>query len=499
MEVIVITALSTFNRHAYGAYPAFAANKNKAYTSNTYFTPKFQNTGDVFIKSKNISFGSSEYNRQDAEKLIDDIVNQRTSTKTRGYQGEFFKLGENYGIKSINPLDKASPFADLQGINNAREYYVLNVIKNIDPEIATKPVDLIKKDNKYFLVTELINGVHPFNSTVNNKHLQNILKNSYMLDINGIAHSDLQSGNIFLMNNDKVKFIDFGAYQLLANNGYYVPSDHIREFELQNSFVKEMHNSPLEGKFVATFYNNAPKSHIIGYSDNPYLKIRSNASNFEYRMIYDFLSHDKAEQPKEFLTDYLKTKAEYYHKPMAEFLEKLQISPNDTAQIAQRDSAVQTEKLFAEVFSNPSENVLKSELEKIQLKWLMNDYQGGKTKAFDYFEKYLANIEQYSSQATENEKQYFNVMKKLLEQYKNHINTQEYKGGILTDSENLVKRIFEKVETVVKGVETAAATAGEQIIKNTKSNNKLVGAALGVVTAGSAVGLWRYKSIKKAG
>ena len=27
MEVIVITALSTFNRHAYGAYPAFAAKK----------------------------------------------------------------------------------------------------------------------------------------------------------------------------------------------------------------------------------------------------------------------------------------------------------------------------------------------------------------------------------------------------------------------------------------------------------------------------------------
>ena len=39
-------------------------------------------------------------------------------------------------------------------------------------------------------------------------------------------------------------------------------------------------------------------------------------------MIYDFLSHNKAEQPKEFLTDYLKTKAEYYHKPMAEFFGK---------------------------------------------------------------------------------------------------------------------------------------------------------------------------------
>ena len=499
MEVLVITALSTFNRHAYGAYPVFGANKNKSYTSNTYLQPRFQNTGDVFIKSKKISFGSSEYNRQDAEKLIDDIVNRRVSTDKRGFQGEFFKLGENYGIKSINPMDKTSPFADLQGVNNAREYYILNVIKNIDPEIATVPVDLIQKDNKYFLVTELVKGVHPFDAGINQKHIQNILKNSYILDINGISHSDLQSGNIFLMNKDKVKFIDFGAYQLLSNRGSYFSSDCISNIDIQNSFVKEMHNSPLEGKFLATFYNNAPKSHIIGYSDNPYLKIRSNASNFEYRMIYDFLSHNKTEQPKEFLADYLKTKAEYYHKPMAEFLEKLKISPNDTAQITQRDSAVQTEKLFAEIFSNPSENVLKSELEKIQLKWLMNDYQGGKAKAFDYFEKYLANIDQYSAQASENEKQYFSVMKKLLEQYKNDLNTQEYKGSVLADSENLVKRIFEKVETAVKEVETTAAEAGEQIIKNNKSNNKFIGIALGILTTGSAVGLWHYKNVKKAG
>ncbi len=499
MEVIVITALSTSNRHAYSAYPVFSEKKYSAYTSNTY--PKLKNTGDVFVKSKHISFGHSEYNRHDAEKLVDDIINQRISTNKRGFQGEFFRLGENYGIKAINPLDKQAPFADFNGINNLKENYILNVMKDIDPEIATKPVDLIQKDNKYFLVTEYIEGKHPFDSSVNSKQMEDILKKSFVLDINGIAHSDLQSGNIFLINNDKVKFIDFGAYQLLTNSGCYVSSDAIRDFDIINSDIKNIHNSPLEGKFLATFYNNSPKSHLIGYSDNPYLKIRSNAANFEYRMIYDYLVHNKAEKPKEFLTDYLKTKAEYYHKPMAEFLEKLQISPNDTAQIAQRDSAVQTEKLFAQVFSNPTENVLKSELGKIQLKWLMNDYQGGKTKAFDYFNKYLADIEQYSAQAAEQEKPYFDVIKKFLEPYRGCLDTAEYKGAVLADGENLVKKLFEKIEPVVQKAETVVTQAGEQIVqntKNTKSNNKLVGAAVAIIGAGSVIGVWINNRFKKA-
>ena len=124
----------------------------------------------------------------------------------------------------------------------------------------------------------------------------------------------MQSGNIFLLDNDKVKFIDFGAYQLLSNKGSYVSSDSIGEYDIKNSTVKNLHNSSLEGKFLATFYNHEPVTHIISYCDNPYLKIKSNAANFEYRMIYDFLSHNKAENPKEFLTGYLKNKAQYYYK-----------------------------------------------------------------------------------------------------------------------------------------------------------------------------------------
>ena len=499
MEVTVITALSTSNRHAYSAYPVFSTKKHSAYTSNTY--QKLKNTGDVFVKSKQISFGSSEYNKQDAERFIDDIIQKKVAYNKRGFQGEFFRLGENYGIKAINPMDKNSPFTDFDGINNLRENYILNVIKDIDPEIATKPVDLIQKNNKYFLVTEYIDGKHPFDSNINNKQMEDILKKSFVLDINGIAHSDLQSGNIILNNKDKVKFIDFGAYQLLTNSGSYVSSEAIRDFDIINSDVKNMHNSPLEGKFIATFYNNSPKSHLIGYSDNPYLKIRSNAANFEYRMIYDYLAHNKAEKPKEFLTDYLKTKAEYYHKPMAEFLEKLQISSNDAAQFTQRDNALKTEKMFAEVFSNPSENIIKSELGKIQLKWLMNDYQGGKTKAFDYFNKYLADIEQYSAQAVEQEKPYFDVIKKFIEPYRGCLDTAEYKGAVLADGENLVKKLFEKIEPVAQKVETAAVKVGEQIVqntKNTKSNNKLVGAAVGIIGAGSAIGVWINNRFKKA-
>ena len=454
--------------------------------------PLYSNKKDVFVKSKKISFGSAEYNRQAAEELINDIANKKVTTNKRGFQAEFFALGERFGIKSINPLDKTAQSQDLHGINNLREHYILNVIKNINPEIATEPVDLIQKDNKYFLVTELVKGTHPFDTGINSNQIKNILKNAFILDINGIVHSDLQSGNIFLLDNDKVKFIDFGAYQLLSNKGSYVSSDSIGEYDIKNSTVKNLHNSSLEGKFLATFYNHEPVTHIISYCDNPYLKIKSNAANFEYRMIYDFLSHNKAENPKEFLTGYLKNKAQYYHKPLAGFLEKLEISLHDTEQIAQRDSAKQTEKLFAGIFSNPSENVLKSELEKIQLKWLMNDYQGGKTKAFDCYEKYIANLEKYSAQATESEKQYFDIMKKVLEKYKSFLNVPEYKGDTLDDSQNPVKRIFEESKTnLIK--------QKDKIIKTTKSNNKIALLITGLTAAASVFGLWHYNNHKKAG
>ena len=42
--------------------------------------PLYSNKKDVFVKSKKISFGSAEYNRQAAEELINDIANKKVTT-----------------------------------------------------------------------------------------------------------------------------------------------------------------------------------------------------------------------------------------------------------------------------------------------------------------------------------------------------------------------------------------------------------------------------------
>ena len=50
------------------------------------------------------------------------------------------------------------------------------------------------------------------------------------MDTNGIIKCDLQAGNIFIDNN-KIKLIDFGSYNLITNNGFVAGSDNI-PFEL---------------------------------------------------------------------------------------------------------------------------------------------------------------------------------------------------------------------------------------------------------------------------
>ena len=191
---------------------------------------------------------------------------------------------------------------------------------------------------------------------------------------------------------------------------------------------------------------------------------------------------------------------------MAEFLHTLEISPSDVKQINQRNSAVNVEKLFADVFSNPSENVVKSELEKIQLKWLMNDYQGGKNKAFDYFNKYLANIEQYSLSSNNAEKQYFKEMKSTLASYRPILDNDSYKGKVLSEEENLLIKIFKKAEAailpkkeeLVGAVEITAEEAKEQINNVKPKNNKLGMLVLAVAAVCTAIILWAKNRGKKA-
>ena len=452
---------------------------------------------DSFHKAQNISFGSSFYDKVKTEQFIDDILNKRVFTDKRGFQGEFFRFGDKYGIKSPNPLDKSSPFVDFLGENNVREFYILKHIKSINPKIATSPVDIINKNGKFFLVTDFIQGVHPFDCQMNSSQFQDIIKKIFELDINGVYHCDLQSGNIFL-NNNNATFIDFGAYDLLSNKGNYVSSDSLPISILLNNDARTIHNSHLDSKFLATFYDKTQKNHLIAYSDNPYLNIKSNISNLEYRLIYDYLKNNKSENPKNLFVDYLKSKSKFYNEKMIPFLQDLKIETTDVAQIQQRENAVNTEKLFSKIYSNPSDNVIKAELEKIQLKWLINDYQGAKTKAFDFLNKYLSNIENYLQHASSDEKPYFDTMKKMLEPYKNFLNKQEFNTHIFDNKDCITNVVFGSSCTTVDRDTVLALKDKIKHVDKSSKNNKFAKIFLALLLLTTAVVvILRNKNNKK--
>ena len=89
---------------------------------------------------------------------------------------------------------------------------------------------------------------------------------------------------------DYVYQVTEGELSVQINNGSYISSDMI-----DGNFIKDGHqiNSPVKDKFRAVFYNNDPVFDIKNHSDNPHLNIKSNASNFEFRSIYDYIKQGK--------------------------------------------------------------------------------------------------------------------------------------------------------------------------------------------------------------
>ena len=457
---------------------------------------------DVFVKSqkdyfkaKPVSF-KGVYSRTDTESFIDRINSQKISADGKGFQSEYFKLNEQFGMKVPNPRDKGQ-MADIAGNNNIREYQVLKRMQEINPDIAVKPIDLIHKNDKNYLVLEHLEGKHPFDTNLKQSHFADIMEKTFLMDINGVAHSDLQSGNIIISNNNKAKFIDFGSFDILRNNGSYISSEMIDE-----NFLKEGTeiNSSLKDKFRAVFYNSTPVFDVKNRSDNPHLNIKSNASNFEFRTVYDYIKHDKTNNPKQFFNDYLKAKSQNYHTKMVEFLENMDMSPRDTLQVEMKNNALGTEKLFKEVFASPTENVARTELGKIQLKWLINDYQGGNTKAFDYFNKFFNQTQQYAQNSIGTEKSYFDTMIQRLNGFREILNDERYKGAVLSEKEDIVKKVFDNVELKTERVintvsETISQKNKQPVSKAALFNKKNIVIALGVAMV-TACGVYLNKSMK---
>lgn len=451
--------------------------------SKTTVIPNFTKY-DSFKHS--VSF-KSHYDKLEALNYIKQAESNNLSPDGKGWQCAFFKISDDIGIKIPSPYS-GNPNPDRNGINNIKEFYVLNKLRSINPELATTPIDLIQKDNKNYLVMNLIKGVHPVNGKFNPEQIDNLIQKTLQMDINGIVNNDLQNGNIFLQKDNTVKFIDFGSSNILLNDGSYLSTDAapVNYFD-KNGFFHHNTNSPADNKFLATFYNQKPLYDMKNNSENPYLKIKSNISNFEHRCLYDYLMKGNEEDPVKFFTGYLKAKAKNYHENLASYLESLKVSKNTPAEYEMVQNAIETEKLLKDIFENPDEGVIKTELGKIQIKWLLNS-QENYQKTPSAFKEFIKETQKYLENADFAHKEYFqNSINYVNDMFNEVPHLKHSEAKILPDSENILKKFFKSTgETVLTEIKNFKSNSAR------RTNKKIIYILGSITAAGTGIGSYMY-------
>lgn len=302
---------------------------------------------------------------------IDGIIKTVSTAKEEGsgYSAVVYKHN-GYIIKKMKQQTEEYKKYHL-GDSNLKEYFALKEAESVNPDISPIAHGIIKYRGDSLLVEDFVTGVHPEGQHLTNKQVRDLMTKFSQLDKVGIQHCDLQSGNIFLTDDKTARLIDFGSFHYINNDGLVISSDISMAKDVESSLAI---NPKDRVKKAIT------KNWIIGdikqVSDNPHSRLFSNVSNFEFRTLFTHLLDGSEENPLEFFTDYLKEKGATYHRNMANFYESF--LPRDYEfmerfnNLNEEDKTIlqarNYEKVAEEVLQSPTDDVIKTELYKMQLK-----------------------------------------------------------------------------------------------------------------------------------
>ena len=416
------------------------------------------NKNDRFTPSVHVVHGN--LTGEEAKKILSETKNNNNFVG-KGYTANVYKIG-NYAIKSPRTDHSDKYWIGVGNGKILKEYAILKKISEISPDIAVKPSGLIQKKGFYHIVEDFIKGSHPYDSKMKEPNLSDLISKLTKLDKNGICSTDLQSSNIFFLKDGSARLIDFGSYSILSDTGKLISSDAL-SVDLFDIYFNDFLSTNAETKFASSFFNKNRTDIVCdfkNYADNPYLNTKSNISNFEFRSLYTFLREDYVKNPIEVLKKYVKSKGKIYHSGMLDFLKKVDIdADNDYIKIAENSSptnkieakealkkAIHYEELAKEVLSNPTEEVLKAEAAKIQLKMFCNPdswhssiphEQGLK----DAYEQTIEILKENIKKTEGKTKEYFEeTLKGIQERFKYALFSEEQLK--IPDNENLIKKLF---------------------------------------------------------
>jgi len=360
--------------------------------------------------------------------------------------------------KTGNVVVKIPKDNECQSVST-REFLALNYLNKNGLNVAPRALALVKSDNgKFLLAMDYIKGKDAWDNKLTPDNITDLFGKFADMDAKSIVSADLTLNNMFSHDNGETDLIDFGNVYLTLNDGSIIQSGEEKDYKkfLTNGEIARKTSKPASERLLATFEmpkHTNPTFMLAEGTDNPHMTTCSNLSNFEHRGLYKYLMTMDGKDSLEFFKTYLQKKGEHYHSKMAEYLKIL--DPGSLSWEAQErfNKAMAYEENMAGMLKNPSDEVIKTELYKIQLRFclaaheddIMTKICGFKYKSWQKTGTTYDNLREAAQKNMDKtsgfEREYFKNMYEIF-----YAPTREFMPEMVRneigDSEDIVKKLF---------------------------------------------------------